>query len=722
MPVRKAFRVLAAYYRKTARFSVFVILLAALAAPVLAAGPGSLNLSPNININANSPFGCGYPLFPSSGNYQASGGVTISGTYSGNVYLEGSATIYGHDKSTDTPETKTLVLPQSDFSPNPVSFPGQSQSAVVNNPQVSSSFCQPLIDGYTYWVAASNTSGCFTGACLLANTTITVSVSYGSNQMFQLIMEMPLFNDTTLGTTVYCAPTTAPCGLPLQGFYDFVFIIAIILAGGGFLVALANKQLSGDERENVVLDFVIAVLFILLFPVIYNNIALLTNYLDMTIVAGPNLPYNDYSLQINLVWGKLLSWAQGGGIWGMLVSPITSIAGWIVALIVYLMGIFLGIIRIWLITVMVIGFPISLALKQIPFAKKLSSMVEDTLYGLILASIMSSIAIGVAAYVLADSPGGPIWSATIFAGTGINGISNWVAASALFTAVLIPTVFAPLTGTIFQTASQAAMVGVGVAASMAGAAAAPVAGAAGAGLGGMGALGGMGKGMTGAAASGAQTMGQAAAGKMQSMGLGERLLYAAPHSLKNVALAGTTGILSAMGAYGPAKAITTVTPFSSSARVSQGIGMINAGRQEGAQEYESSLAFQDANQKVGGVVFNAVTAAQPSAESLASQAPALNRWHSQQSQMAPVQLLSQLRQNHIINVQQYHALRRDPAASAELAETYKQQLNMFARDSSGSLTQDGLAQAANLRDTFQNWAGSATKIASNRNQPELGNV
>ena len=158
MPVRKAFRVLAAYYRKSARFSVFVILLAALAAPVLAAGPGSLNLSPNININANSPFGCGFPLFPSSGNYQASGGVTISGTYSGNVYLEGSATIYGHDKSTDTPETKTLVLPQSDFSPNPMSFPGQSQSAVVNNPQVGSNFCQPLIDGYTYWIAASNTS------------------------------------------------------------------------------------------------------------------------------------------------------------------------------------------------------------------------------------------------------------------------------------------------------------------------------------------------------------------------------------------------------------------------------------------------------------------------------------------------------------------------------------------------------------------------------------
>ena len=300
--------------------------------------------------------------------------------------------------------------------------------------------------------------------------------------MFQLIMEMPLFNETTLGTTVHCAPTTAPCGLPLQGFYDFIFIIAIILAGGGLLIALANKQYSGDERKNVVLGFRHRRTLHRPLP---GNLQQhrppheLPRHDD---TCRPGLAVHRLQPQVSLVWGKLLSWAQGGGIWGMLVSPITSVAGGIVALIVYLMTIFLGVIRIWLITVMVIGFPISLALKQIPFARKLSSMVEDTLYGLMLASLMSSIAIGVAAYVLADAPGGPVWSATIFAGTGINGISNWVAAAALFTAVLIPTVFAPLTGTLFQTASQAAMVGVGVGASMAGAAAAPMVGAAGSGL------------------------------------------------------------------------------------------------------------------------------------------------------------------------------------------------------------------------------------------------
>ena len=705
MTIRKIVRQVASYYRKSARLAVFIILLASFAIPsVLASGPGSLNLSPSINLNAVSPFGCGFPLFPSHGYYQASGGVGMSGTYSGNVYLTGSMTIYGQDKATDKPETQTLTLTQADFSPNPLSFPSQSQSS-VNNPQVDSNFCQPVIDGYTYWVAASNQPGCTGGPCVLANSTVTVSVTGGSTQMFQLVMEMPMFNETTLGTTVHCAPTTSPCGLPLQGFYDFIFIIAIILAGGGFLIALANKSYTGDERKNVVLDFVIAVLFILLFPVIYNNIALLTNYLDMTIIAGPNLPYTDYSLQVSLVWGKLLSWAEGGGIWGLLVSPITSVAGWIVALIVYLMTIFLGVIRIWLITVMVIGFPISLALKQIPFARKLSSMVEDTLYGLMLASLMSSIAIGVAAYVLADAPSGPVWSATIFASTGINGISNWVAAAALFTAVLIPTVFAPLTGTLFQTASQAAMVGVGVAASMAGAAAGPVAGAAGSGLAGAGAggaIGGMTKGMAGGLGGGTQTIGQQAAGKMQSMGLGERLLYAAPHSLKNVAVAGTTGVLSAMGASSAARSIATVAPLSSSVGVSQGISRINASRQELAQGQETSTALEEANTALGGFVFNAVTAP-PQSLGLASMSPQYTtQWYSQQTLASPSQILSQARRSHVITPQQYQAIFRNPSAQAEFAEGYKQQLHTInERDVAGNLTSESLGRLGALRRGFE---------------------
>jgi len=367
------------------------------------------------------------------------------------------------------------------------------------------------------------------------------------------------------------------------------------------------------------------------------------------------------------------------------------------------MTIFLGVIRIWLITVMIIGFPISLALKQIPFARKLSSMVEDTLYGLMLASLMSSIAIGVAAYVLADAPSGPVWSATIFASTGINGISNWVAAAALFTAVLIPTVFAPLTGTLFQTASQAAMVGVGVGASIAGAAAAPMVGAAGSGMGGVGgALGGMGKGMSGAIAQAPQTIGQQAASTMQNMGLGERLLYAVPHSLKNVAVVGTTGVLAGMGASSAARSIATVAPLSSSGTVSRGIGQINATRQQAAMEYETSTALQEGNQAVSDTVFKAATTPSANPGAVYAQSHALNVWYSRQTELSPPQFLSQARQSHVINTQQYHALLRDHPAQAEFAENYKRQIRTIAEsDESGSLTGQSLGKLANLKSTFE---------------------
>jgi hypothetical protein len=334
-----------------------------------------------------------------------------------------------------------------------------------------------------------------------------------------------------------------------------------------------------------------------------------------------------------------------------------------------------------------------------------------------LASLMSSVAIGVAAYVLADAPGGPIWSATIFAGTGINGISNWVAAAALFTAVLIPTVFAPLTGTLFQTASQAAMVGVGVGTAMAGAAAAPVAGAAGAGLGGIGGLGGLGKGMSAALGQAQQTIGQEAAGTMQSMGLGERLLYAVPHSLKNMAVVGTTGVLGAMGAYSAARSIATVAPLSSNSTVSQGIGRVNAARQDAAMEYETTTALHDANQSVGVVVFNAATAPPSHPQVLFGQSHALDLWHSRQTQLSPPQFLSQARQSYVINVQQYHALLRDHGAQAEFTENYKRQLGTTAEnDESGNLTSESLGKSANLKANFETTKSQGLKSIANRDQ------
>jgi hypothetical protein len=285
--------------------------------------------------------------------------------------------------------------------------------------------------------------------------------------------------------------------------------------------------------------------------------------------------------------------------------------------------------------------------------------------------------------------------------------------------VLIPTVFAPLTGTLFQTASQAAMVGVGVAASMAGAAAAPVAGAAGAGLGGAGAggLGSLAKGVSGGIGQAPQTIGQQAASNMQSMGLGERLLYAAPHSLKNVALVGTTGLLTAMGASGAAKSIATVAPLSSSSAVSTGIGRINSTRQQASLQYETSTALQDANQALGVHVFNAVTESPPNNETLQSQAPALTQWYERQVQMSPPQFLSMARRSHIVTVSQYQAIARSPGAQSEFTEGYKAQLDAITKyDESGRITPSSLGELANLRTSLEPARVRSTKSGSDREQ------
>jgi hypothetical protein len=238
-------------------------------------------------------------------------------------------------------------------------------------------------------------------------------------------------------------------------------------------------------------------------------------------------------------------------------------------------------------------------------------------------------------------------------------------------------------------------------------------GAAGSGLGGVGgALGGMGKGMSGAIAEAPQTIGQQAANTMQNMGLGERLLYAVPHSLKNVAVVGTTGVLAGMGASSAARSIATVAPLSSHNTISQGIGRVNASRQEAAQGYETSTALNEANSALGSFIFYSVTS--PSlADRPSFSSQSVNQWYSQQTLASPSQLLSQARQSHIISPQQYQAIFRSPSTQAEFAEGYKHQLHVIAeRDTSGNLTSESQARLNRLRSGFE--GGSGQKLRRTR--------
>jgi hypothetical protein len=189
---------------------------------------------------------------------------------------------------------------------------------------------------------------------------------------------------------------------------------------------------------------------------------------------------------------------------------------------------------------------------------------------------------------------------------------------------------------------------------------------------------------------------------MQNMGLGERLLYAVPHSLKNMAVVGTTGVLAGMGASSAARSIATVAPLSSSSTVSRGIGQINATRQQAAMEYETSTALQEGNQAVSDTVFKAATTPSLDPGVVYAQSHALNVWYSRQTELSPPQFLSQARQSHVINHQQYHALLRDHSAQAEFAENYKRQLGTMAeRDSRATSPAKVWVRLANLKDILR---------------------
>jgi hypothetical protein len=290
--------------------------------------------------------------------------------------------------------------------------------------------------------------------------------------------------------------------------------------------------MQGKDKVPFV-DLMITIAFILLFPYIYNEVATLINYLDMALISGPGSSnFLLYPAQISRIWAATGATAQSG-LWGFLTQPLVQLAAWVVDFIVYIGSFILGTIRIWLIAVMIVAFPLALALKEVPFTRKLGQMVEDTLFGLMLAAIMSSIILGLAAYLLTTGTNG-----TLFAGG-----NTWLAAISLLTALLIPTVFAPLTGTLFQTGMQA-----GIAAGSA----AVLAGTGGV-MGGVGGFQAMGQ-AGGSAASAAGSFGNAAAttgtklaSVLQQHGTLGSAAYGTMHALRGAGLGLAAGLTSGVG-------------------------------------------------------------------------------------------------------------------------------------------------------------------------------
>ena len=251
----------------------------------------------------------------------------------------------------------------------------------------------------------------------------------------------------------------------LGNVYNFVLIIAIIIIMVGGALSLILRRMGKQGTDSMIMDVIIGLIVVIAFPSIYDGVARMINYLTQTLIAYPN-PYYDYGAVLQNLWNNM-EFAHGWSLWTLLTNSFFQIVFFIISGVIYIMLFFLGVARIFIIAAMIVAFPLSMGLRLIPFTRKLDSMIDDTLFGLMLASVMSAVVLGVGSYILSPS----VWNSSsgniFFQAVGQNGGQNWVAAAALLTAILMPTVLAPLTATVFQAASQVAMTGVGVGAMIA---------------------------------------------------------------------------------------------------------------------------------------------------------------------------------------------------------------------------------------------------------------
>jgi hypothetical protein len=451
--VRKPLARAASVFRRVSRATFVVLLLAAILSPAFAQ-TGQLSLSLSNIVVQSTQLHMVIAL-------TVSGTAIVSGPWSGgNLHFSGWFDVVGLYSPTPGAPTQqgdtNVTLSSGDFTPNPLVYPSQSSASfsVTQN----GGFSQTLY--YSYEVDAYDASGNLVASVTRQN----VAGPVAGNPLFYLIAQLPQFNDSMLGATT----ATPGTSMPLGGYYNMLLGISlVVLAGSVFLALLGRMAGKESGSANIAMEVVTGVAVILLFPLIYNTVANIVNYLDMSLIAYPN-PYTQYSAAINNLWNTAIfnkTW------WEVLLAAIPTLAVWIMSLFAWLMSYFLGTVRLFLLAVLIVAFPLSIGLRLVPFAKKLGQMVEDTLYGLILASILSSLVIGVANNVITG------YSGSLFQTAGV--AQDWIAIAAIFAAILMPTVFAPLTGVMFQTVSQAAMAA-GAGAAMIGAGiGAPVAGAAG---------------------------------------------------------------------------------------------------------------------------------------------------------------------------------------------------------------------------------------------------
>ncbi|MGH9918182.1 MAG: hypothetical protein ACRD6W_04835 [Nitrososphaerales archaeon] len=452
----------------------------------------------------------------------ATGMVTVQGPWSGGPLHFG-----GWIAVTDDKGVINDTISSSNFSPSSLNYPSATASNFTYD-----GHGRDQVLSYVLVINAYDQSG-----QLVGTTGQQTGVGAGGSEanLFILAMEIPLFQVPQLGISASSPDFSSLFStfdqLPLGDFYMLFAEVAVILLVGAALINIIMYLTGSSENQKGgtagtlagLNNIFVTLLLILLLPYAYDAVASFVNVLDQQIIAGPGNPYTDYLTDSQLIWNTL---PTGGNVLTDLIGAIASLMAWA-------MSWLLGSARIFLIGAVTVAMPIVLVLRNIKFTARLAGVVEDTFFGLIFASVISALFIGLAAYILNN------WNGSMFQAASVD--KTWVALAALMGAILVPTIFAPMTGVFFQTMSQVGMAAAGTAVAV-----------------GAGALGPAGAGVKGGLAMAGQALGAMAmnnptAGVLQKTGaalggFGGGFSRSVMPMGQNMLLMGTVGTLGGIGA------------------------------------------------------------------------------------------------------------------------------------------------------------------------------
>lgn len=289
-------------------------------------------------------------------------------------------------------------------------------------------------------------------------------IGSADRSFFELMVKMPKFVDKPNATlSDYEAPSIPSERPGMIETYHNLRLIAIFVMAGAFILGMIlflgeefGVQKKGQAIE-LIANTLIYSLFLMVFPVLWDGVATGVEYLNIYILNPANpTPENaaarakDLFIKLGGIntefdMGKLLEGTgkalvgDQSGLTQFFHDILTAVFRAFLAALIFLMMFIIGTIRIVLTAAIIVGLPMILAIKLVPWVRKPADRLLETLYGLVVATVISSIVVVAgAAYLDTLSKDGVVENFQAFV----------AAAAVIILAVFMPVMLSPMLGSV----------------------------------------------------------------------------------------------------------------------------------------------------------------------------------------------------------------------------------------------------------------------------------